>query len=174
MTSISTAPTLPTTGNYRIDPARTTLAFTIKHMFGFGTVHGTIAVHSGELRAGASPADLRVEAVLDVTSFASGNAKRDKDVASAKFLDATASPQMLFRATGAQAVDGAWQLAGTLTVKGVDGPVDLRVDRVDVAGAQVTMHASADIDRYAMGVTQGKGMVGRRLQVDLTAVAVPS
>ena len=174
MTSTNSAPTLPTTGSYQIDPARTTLAFTTKHMFGLGTVHGTMAVRSGVLRAGASPADLQVEAVLDVTSFASGYAKRDKDVASAKYLDAAASPQMHFRATGAKEVDGAWQLAGTLTVKGVDGPVDLRVDRVDVAGAQVTIHAFADVDRYAVGVTNGKGMVGRRLQIDLTAVAVPS
>lgn len=43
----------------------------------------------------------------------------------------------------------------------------------DIAEDQgaVTVHATATVDRYAHGLTKGKGLAARRLHLELTAVA---
>ena len=53
MTDTSTAPiTVVAPGGYRIDPTKSHVRYSGKHMFGLGTVHATLTLQGGELRIG--------------------------------------------------------------------------------------------------------------------------
>jgi len=62
---------------------------------------------------------------------------------------------------------------GDVTVHGSTQPVEITVDRVTASGTDVTVHAVAQLDPYAFGVTGVKGMAGRHvtLEFDLIAAA---
>jgi hypothetical protein len=59
-----------------------------------------------------------VTALIDAASFATGNAIRDRDVTSAKFLHAARDPHITFRSTAVAAAEGSWQVHGVLTAGG--------------------------------------------------------
>ncbi len=42
----------PPLGSYRIDPTRSTVAFTTRHLFGLAEVRGTLAMRTGQIRGG--------------------------------------------------------------------------------------------------------------------------
>ncbi len=172
MASTSAIDIAPGAGSYAIDPARSTIAFTVKHLFGMGTARGAFGMRGGAIRVGQSPGDSHAEAVIDAGSFHTNNARRDKDVLSAKYLDAATYPDIRFSADRIREfAEGSWMVSGSLAVKGTVGPAELHVDRITVAGNDVTFHATTELDRYAFGMTSGKGMAGRTLQLDLTVVA---
>jgi polyisoprenoid-binding protein YceI len=165
---------LPAQGRYRIDPARSVVGYSGKHLFGLGTVHATFAIREGDLQV-AETADASTASVtIDAASFASGNARRDRDVAAGGLLDVVRHPDIRFRSTGLRQADDGWHLAGTVTAHGQTVPVELTVDRVEPDGeGTVRLHARAEhLDRYAFGVTGSRGMVGRYLDLDLAVVAV--
>ena len=43
---------VPAAGTYHLDPHRSRVRYTGKHMLGLGTVHATFSVRAGELRIG--------------------------------------------------------------------------------------------------------------------------
>jgi polyisoprenoid-binding protein YceI len=162
----------PPAGRYRIDPARTAVRFTARHMFGLGRVTGTFSVREAELIVGNPATATSLNAVLDATSFETGSAKRDADVRSAKYLDADTYPDINFTCPGVRQCDGKWIATGTITAAGISAPAEVTLESFDdeMAG-EVTLRASARVDRYAHKVTAGKGLVGRWLTFDITAVA---
>lgn len=83
----------PPPGRYRLDPGRTSVRVDVKAMFGMLTVHGSLRLRSGEVLIAADPARSSVTAVIESASFASGNAKRDRDVIAADLLDAGTYPE---------------------------------------------------------------------------------
>src|SRR5690348_4328870 len=87
-------------GSYTLDPAASTVTFSLKHMFGLGTVNGSVTVTRADAYVDAEPRHCSVDAVLDAASFHTGNPRRDKDVRSARFLDAAHHPQLAFHGTG--------------------------------------------------------------------------
>lgn len=169
--SASTA-RLPSAGNLRIDPARTAVTFKTKHMFGTGTVHGTFRLREGNIQIGGAASESHAQAVIDTTSFHTGNARRDKEIVSSKYLDTANYPDITF-SSGRINESGAagWTVSGSLTVQDTVGQVELRVDRIIAEETDVIIHASTEIDRYAFGIAKGKGLTGRKLHVDLTVVA---
>ncbi|GAB3315691.1 YceI family protein [Geodermatophilus aquaeductus] len=166
---------IPTAGRYRIDPRRSTLAYTGRHLFGLGTVHATFQVLSGEVVVADPVTGTTVAAVVDAGSFSSGNARRDRDVTGAGLLDSDAHPEIRFTCTGTRQDGDRWLLAGTVTAHGVSVPVELAIDRCAREGTGMRVHARAEhLDRHAFGVTGGRGMVGRHLDLDLDVVADPA
>ncbi|MFC6015840.1 hypothetical protein ACFP2T_06505 [Plantactinospora solaniradicis] len=57
-------------------------------------------------------------------------------------------------------------------VQRVSRPVPLTVETVAGGGATLTARARTSIDRYAFGLTNARGMTGRRLHLTLDVVAV--
>ena len=167
-----TAPaTLPAPGTYAIDPTRSTVSFTTRHMFGLAGVAGTFALRSGSLRIAEPATASTATAVLDAASFSTPSAKRDTDVRSTKFLDVDNYPDITFTSTALRQVDSQWELDGTLTAHGTAAPATLAVREVTTEGDEVVLRARTVVDRYAHGVTAGKGMVGRRIALELMVVA---
>jgi len=172
MSSSSAAPVRPpAAGRYRIDPGRTTVSFTGRHMFGLGGVSGTFRLRDAELVIGDPLTATTLHAVLDAASFDTGNPKRDTDVRSPKYLGSAAHPDITFAAREVSQRDGSWVATGTVTAHGTAAPVELILDELDDAGGTLTLRAHARIDRYAHGITAGKGLAGRRLNVSIDAAA---
>lgn len=158
-------------GRYTIDRQRSKITFTTKSLFGMVKVSGSVAVTDGSFTVGSDPGASAAEAHISAASFDSGNAKRDQDVRSAKYLAAEKYPEITFRSDRLNAGDGPPVLEGQLTVREAASPVRLVIDRASYSGGEASIHATANIDRYAFGVTAAKGMAGRFLTVDLNVVA---
>jgi polyisoprenoid-binding protein YceI len=134
-------------------------------------VRGTIALRAAEVSVGAFDADTTVRAVLDAGSFNTGNPIRDRAVRSVRYLNVHEHPDIEFSASSVRVVDGAQTANGSLTAHGVTVPLAVTVLDVGEDLATLTIHAQATVDRYAHGITAGKGLAGRYLQVHITAVA---
>jgi polyisoprenoid-binding protein YceI len=175
MLTSTTSVEVPAAGTYAIDPARSKVEYTGRHMFGLGVVHAAFSIVSGKLTVTDPPAGSRVEVLMDASSFTSNNAKRDKDVRSAPLLDVAAYPDITFESEGLRQKGDHWQLSGTVTAHGRAVPVQLMIDRLTLEGdGGVRVHArAAHLDRHSFDITGSKGMVGRYLDLNLDAYAVP-
>jgi polyisoprenoid-binding protein YceI len=176
MTTTSTATQrtdVPAAGRYRLDPARSSATFRTRHLFGLGVVSGTMAVTGGEITIGPAVGQASVTAVVSAASFHTGSRLRDRDIRSAKFLDAGQYPDITFRAGTLSHDRGCWVLPGELEVRGMSRPVTLTIESVERTGPGFRAQATTRIDRYAFGVTAAKGMAARYLDIDLTAAAEP-
>jgi len=71
-----------------------------------------------------------------------------------------------FASTKVGVADSAWVLEGQVTVRGKSAPVALTITESQPVDGGLDMVATTRIDRYAHGITGGKGVAGR--YVDLT------
>ena len=156
-------------GLYRIDVDHSEIRFRATGLFGL-PVRGTFAIREGTVDLTPAAVGSTVWAIVDLASFASHNRRRDADIRSRRFLDVANHPDLIF--TGRTVGDGH-HVEGTLDRHGITAPSSMRITAAErtPSGYQVT--ATARVDRYALGVTAGKGIVGRyldlTLQVTLTA-----
>jgi polyisoprenoid-binding protein YceI len=163
---------VPATGTYRVDPTWSTVTFDTRHLFGLAPVRGSFRLRGGEFRVAEPLADSTARATVDATSFHTGLSARDRTVRSATYLDTANHPDIEFSATGLTRDEDGWVLAGTLTVRGKSGPLSVRVLSVSPARrGELRIRARAKVDRYAFGITAGRGMTGRRLTLTLDLVA---
>jgi polyisoprenoid-binding protein YceI len=171
LTESAGAVQLPAPGTYRLDPARSTVRYTGRHMFGLGGVQATFAIADGAIEVAdpATASSVRLE--VDAASFTSDTPRRDRHVASKALLDVERHPRITFRSTAVRADGNRWQVSGEVTAHGTTQPVEVTVDRAAVAGDDVTVHATAHLDRYAFGVTGVRGMAGREVTLDFDLVA---
>lgn len=164
---------VPAAGRYRLDPGNSVVTFRTRHLFGLGTVTGTMAITSGEISIDPAVPHAAVTASISSASFSSGSRARDRDVRSPRFLHADHYPDVTFRAGTLSHDQGRWVLAGELTVRQVTSPVTLAISSVEPAGFGFRARATTRIDRNACGVTAAKGMAARYLDIAVTAVAEP-
>ncbi|MYU53853.1 MULTISPECIES: YceI family protein [Streptomyces] len=147
------------TGDYTIDPAHSSIGFTVRHAM-VTNVRGAFGEHQGTLHLdGTDPA--RSTAALDITiaSVDTGIADRDAHLRGADFFDAEVFPLMAFRSTAAEQVaDDRYRITGDLTIKDVTRPLSIDLEfngsATDVYGAErVGFEGSAEILRSAWGLT---------------------
>ena len=166
---LSTTIAVPDAGRYWVDPDRTTVQISARHMFGLGRVTGTVAVLDAELRVGDPVSRTWLQARLDATTFDTGNPARDRAVHSAKYLDTAAHPAISFRGDAVRHTESGWIADGTVIAHGVAAPTELTIDDAQQSGNALTVRAHTRIDRHAHGITAGKGIAGRRITVAITA-----
>lgn len=157
---------IPEPGTYVADPAGSSIEFRAKHLFGLGTLTGNFRIASGAIQVVSPLERSTVNATIDASSFSTGNARRDKDVRSARFLDVDRSPSITFVSTKVGLVDSTWVLEGQVTVRGKTAPVALTIAESQPVDGGLDMVAVTRIDRYAHGVAGARGVAGRYL--DLT------
>ncbi|WP_372409870.1 YceI family protein [Streptomyces luteireticuli] len=147
------------TGDYAIDPAHSSIGFTVRHAM-VTNVRGSFGEHEGTLRLdGADPS--RSTAALDirVASVDTGIKDRDAHLRGDDFFSAEKFPLMTFRSTAAEALGGdRYRITGDLTIKDVTRPlaIDLEFNgsATDVYGAErVGFEGSAEILRSEWGLT---------------------
>lgn len=178
----TTAPTTPRPGRYAVDPARSSLSFRTRHLFGLLPVRGTFAVRGGTVEVAEPFTASRVRAEVDANSFRTGHSGRDTAVRSARFLDTGRHPLITFTAenvgpmtpTGPVTAESArpedprpTTLSGTLAACGVTRPLTLAIGHAEVLADAFTVRARTRIDRTAFGVTASRGLAGRHLDVTL-------
>lgn len=161
----------PDAGEYRIDPARSSVSFVTRHMFGMGKVTGTFDLVGGDLVVASPLTSSTVRAEASVHSFTTNSKQRDKQVKSAAFLDPANHPTITFASTSVLRRGDDWVLRGRLTARGIAAPVEFVVTGYSVDGDVVTILATTRVDRYAHQVTKMKGMAARYLDLDVKAVA---
>ena len=167
---------VPRIGRYAIDSRGSTIAFRSRHLFGLAPVRGTMAVRGGLVEVADPITDSSVQVEIDTTSFHTGSRHRDRDVRSARFLDAARYPSMRFTSQRLDRSDGRWRLTGTLLVRDVARPVSLTIERSTVQPGtpnSFVVCANTRIDRTDFGLTAFRGMAGRHLDVSLRILGVP-
>ena len=167
--------TLPTVGDWNVDVASTTASFEVSN-FVVNRVPGTIAVRSGSVLTDPEGRPVRVSAVLDAGSIATGNARRDKDLRSPKFFDVAQHSDIRFTGASITPADhGGWAVEGTLTVGTHETPMHLDVELRRASRAEtVSVVARGTIDRAAAGIKAPSFVIGRQVHVSVEAVLVPA
>jgi polyisoprenoid-binding protein YceI len=173
-TATEQAVSIPATGTYYLDPSRSSITFVTRHMFGLGQVTGTFSLADGELIINEPVTSSTVIARAAANSFSTGNKQRDQHVTSKTFLDAANHPDISFRSTDVVRDEQVWTLRGRLTVRGNAEPLDFVITECRISGPEVSIRATARVDRYAHGITKLKGMAARHLDLELRAEFRPA
>jgi polyisoprenoid-binding protein YceI len=152
-----------------IDPARSHASFSVTHLY-LARVTGTVPIMSGSVTlAPNSTVPTAVEATLDPNHIASGNPDRDDDLQGPDWFDTKRFAHWTFRSSAVTPkANGAFTVAGTLTVHGVAQPVNL--DATVVRGEpHLAYHAVGHVDRHAfnMRVTPTDGLIGSDITITL-------
>ena len=165
---------VPARGNYTVDPERSQITFTTRHLFGLAGVSGSFKIRAGQLVIAEQLAASTVRAEAIASSFTTGNRFRDEDVRSNKFLHADQHPAITFCSQRLASDGGTWTVHGILTARGTDAPLTLTVTAAAADGNALDLQAAGTVDRYAHGVTARKGMAGRWLHLTITVHATKS
>ncbi len=142
-----------------LDPTHSEIGFKVKHMM-ISTVSGEFTSFNAELATdGNDFSTLEVSFNADIDSINTKNADRDGHLKSADFFDAANHPKIYFKSTGvAKKSDDEYEVAGILSIKGIEKVVTLKVENNGVindtygnerAGFEIT----GKIDRTEFGLT---------------------
>ncbi|MFJ4338006.1 YceI family protein [Streptomyces sp. NPDC088915] len=189
-TAVATLPVDPAlaalTGDYTIDPAHSSIGFTVRHAM-VTNVRGTFAEHEGTLKLdGTDPGASTASIDVRIASVDTGIADRDGHLRSGDFFDAERFPLMTFRSTRAEQLGGdAYRITGDLTIKDVTRPLSIDLEfngsATDVYGNErVGFEGSAEILRSEWGLTwnaaleTGGVMVSDKVKLNFDISAIKS
>ncbi|MBU0740922.1 YceI family protein [bacterium] len=168
---------------YAIDAAHSSVSFKVRHMM-VSKVAGTFNTFSGTLEfEEGKPQGWSVEAVIDMASVNTNDAKRDEHLSSPDFFDVEKHPEMTFRSTGVEIDGDDYVLTGELTLMGVTRPVELALalngEITDPWGDhRAGFSAEGKLDRRDFGMSWNKDMdkggivVGNDVSISLEIEAV--
>jgi polyisoprenoid-binding protein YceI len=146
----TTDPAAPVTaGAWRLDPARSSVAFHVPHFYGLMTVKGEFADHEGTLDLGATPA---VELTIQATSLDTKLAKRDKHLRSKDFFDVERHPQVRFISDRAAFDGDTLRVHGQLHAAGRQIPLQLDATVSELDG-ELEIDAVTEADHRELGMT---------------------
>ena len=138
-----------TDGSWRLDPARSSVAFYVRHFYGLMTVKGEFADYDGTLDLGATPA---VELTIQARSLDTKLAKRDEHLRFKDFFDAERHPQVRFVSDRA-ALDGdTLQVHGQLEAAGRTIPLEVDATVREIDG-ELELEAVTEADHRELGMT---------------------
>ncbi|MCA1657406.1 MAG: YceI family protein [Actinobacteria bacterium] len=182
----ATASLIPT-GTWSVDPAHSTIGFSVKHM-GIATVRGTFKEFEGTLEVGDELSAARIRGTVRTASVDTQEGARDEHLRSADFFDAARHPELAFEASKVDSVDeDTFRITGDLTLHGVTREIVLeaRVTGTDVdpsGNERVGLEVTGTLSRgdFGMKFNQALGsgnlVVGDkvRLALDISAVRQPA
>jgi polyisoprenoid-binding protein YceI len=170
---------------WSLDTTHSVAQFSAKHMM-ITTVRGTIGIKEGKIDFDpANPSAASVEATLDTTTLASGDANRDGHLKSPDFLDVANFPTITFKSTGVVAAgENKARVTGDLTVRDVTRPITLDVEFLGVGKnpfdqtERAGFEATATFNREDFGLNwnvaleAGGWLVGKEVKLNLEVEAV--
>ncbi|HKS27692.1 MAG TPA: YceI family protein [Pyrinomonadaceae bacterium] len=158
-------------GDYQIDPAHSTIGFSIRH-FEINWVSGRFKDFKGTIRYNdADVTKSTVEFTAKIESIDTGVEARDKHLRTADFFDAAKYPEMTFKSTGIERKgQDSYLLHGDFTLKGVTKQITLPFT---ITGAikdsrgntRFGINAQTRINRRDYGITYGNAMTNGGLDV---------
>jgi polyisoprenoid-binding protein YceI len=162
-----------------IDPTHTTVAFSIDNFFffkvkgSFADVTGTVLLDEEDVRRSSVVATIKGE------SIKTGNMRRDAHLRTESFLHVDGYPDIFFQSRRVQPGTDrdTITVVGELTVKEKSREVVLNVEAVDRScspqGEEVIYYtAMTELDRFDLGITYGRGAIGRKLKVVINVQAL--
>src|SRR3954471_19459766 len=108
--------------SWRLDPARSSVRFHVRHFYGLMTVKGEFADYDGTLDLGATPA---VELTIQATSLDTKLSKRDEHLRSQDFFDVKRHSQVRFISDRAVSDGTSLRVHGQLQAAGRRIPLEL-------------------------------------------------
>ncbi len=164
-------------GKYRIDPAHTSVLFTVSHL-GFSHLTGRFNTTEGKLvldpRGKSS-----VEVMIKTSSIDTNHKKRDRHLRSPDFLNARLYPVIRFTSTKVTYNDKGEpiKVLGDLTLHGVTRQVTLDVTPVGAGkdpwgGYRAGYKAHTVIKRSDYGMNFMQGGIGNDIRIDLNIEAI--
>lgn len=170
--------------NWNIDTAHTGIHFSVRHMVvskvrgRFGKYSGTISVDDADITRSS------VEVRIDASSIDTGVADRDTHLRSPDFLDVEKYPELHFRSTRVEPVDGTrYRVVGDLTIWDVKREVVLDAEYSGLGkdpwgNERIAFGAKTSIDRKEFGLTWNQALetggilVGDRVEIELDVQGV--
>ena len=160
--------------NWRIDPARTHIAFAIDAV-GYPRTHGQFRQFAGRISVDFEhPDKSRVSFHVESVSVDVGSASFDDYLRSDAFLNSTRFLSIDFVSSSVAKVDDhTVRVIGELTLLGVTRPlsVDVAVER-EGGGGRLAFLAKTNIDRLAFGMNSGFPLVSRDVELVISSAAV--
>jgi len=157
---------------WTIDPAHTTIAFSVRHMM-VSNVRGQFSKFNGSVDgAPAHPTDAKIAASIEAVSIDTANQKRDEHLRSPDFLDVVKFPMVTFASKKIEKVsDTKYKVTGDLTLHGVTKEIVLDVSDVTppikdpMGNLRAGAEAKTTINRQDFGVSFNKTLDGGGLVV---------
>ena len=159
------SPALAQASTWDIDPAHSTVEFSVRHMMvttvkgQFQKVKGTVELDEKD------PSKSTVEVSIETASIDTREAKRDAHLKSPDFFDAAKFPALTFKSTKIEkAGKGKFKITGDLTMHGITKAVVLAVEGPsasikDPYGRTVRgVMATGKLDRKDWGMTWNKAL----------------
>ncbi len=121
----TTSTTLVPTGTWTVDPAHSTVGFSVKHL-GIATVRGKFEEFEGTLEVGKDLSEARAHGTVQASSINTNDSGRDEHLRSADFFGVEATPELRFQSTAIRPLDeDTFEVDGELSMNGVTKPVTL-------------------------------------------------
>lgn len=170
-----------TAGTWKIDPAHSEVAFSIRHLM--SKVRGSFTDFTGQIDVAENVAESTATAEIKLASVNTRNDQRDADLRAEGIFDVENHPVMTFAATGVRTDGDRYLVDGDLTIKGVTRPVALEVEFNGVGedpwgGTRAGFSATTSINRKDFGIEfnvpmQGdKVLLGDKVDIQLEIQAV--
>jgi polyisoprenoid-binding protein YceI len=162
----------PDPGTWEADPAATSVTFTVRNL-GVRVVRGTVAVNGGRVTVDGSGRPVRVAAVADLTTLATGSSRRDADLAGRRFFDVQHHPEMPLVAHRVEVAGDGWRVLGAVGVRGAQAPLDLDVHvpaPPDDPAAPWRLVATGTLDLRCTPIRAPRVLVGRFVEVRVETV----
>ena len=159
------------------DPAYSTVEFVVRNLWynvrgRFNVLEGSIVLDKDDIRRSS------VTATIKASSINTGNKRRDEHLQSPDFFDVDKFPDIEFNSTRVERGRDrdSLDVDGTLTVRGKTVPIALAVNEMDRSRSPsgeeyIYYSATAELDRFAFGISYGRGVIGRKLKVTINVQA---
>jgi polyisoprenoid-binding protein YceI len=146
------------TTRWRIDPARSSVEFHVRAMWGLATVKGRFSRYQGTLDLSGRPA---IEVTIETESLDTGNEKRDAHLRSPDFFGAEKHPYVRFVSESATLEGDRLKVRGRLHARGSSLPLEIDAPLRRV-GDELEIAAATQVDHRDLGMTWNLlGTVGR-------------
>lgn len=167
---------------YQIDPAHSSVEFTIRHLV--ARVTGRFTEFSGTIEFDESaPQQGKVSVVIKTASIDTDNDERDKHLRSADFFDVASYPEITFEGAGGQPAEDGFEAGGTLVIKDISREVVLPVELLGVGPdpwghVRAGFYAELTLNRKDFGINwnksldQGGVILGDKVTVRITVEAM--
>ena len=173
--------TLVAADTYNIDPAHSTIGFAVTHMV-INTVHGKFTEFSGTVNLEGN-AVKSASGTIQTKSVDTGVERRDSDLRSPNFFDASKYPTITFQSKRAEKQGAEAVLVGDFTMHGVTKeltlPVTLKGPIKDPWGnTRIGLQARTKLNRkdyglkYNQALETGGLVVGDEVELEINAEAV--
>ena len=140
------------TGNWTLDPSKSTVGLRSKSMWGLVPVKGVFRQVSGQ--GTVSPAgDVTGTVTVSAASIDTKVNKRDTHLRSADFFDSDTYPDITFTVNQAQPSGQGVTVSGNLTVRDRTRPVTFDATASAVSDSEISLDAEVQIDRSDFGLT---------------------